>query len=287
MDATDVGKLAVEHLLPILATLALAVVTPLAAWLSRKVSRFLGEREAEMFEETLIVLVDRGIARAEQRGLMWAKDRGELPAGAQKLEWALEFLGSELAERGREIAERRLVDLIESRLGTEGAPGDAVEAMEIAATLSAQKVKQRLSTIPPAAGALLALTLVGCGASAFERSATTLGALNVVQTGVAAAGAEVVRQDLDETCGADLSCREARVARWEELAASVNLAASLIDAAEEAVAAWGGDDDASPAEACAAVSAAVDALAAAKVLAESFRPDIAARLPGVPAWECE
>lgn len=135
--------------------------------------------------------------------------------------------------------------------------------------------------------ALAACVLVGCGASAFERSATTLGALNVVQVGVAAAGSEVVRQDLDEACGADVPCRETRVERWRELAAAVNLAAASIDAAEEAVATWGGREDTSPAEACEAVAAAVEALAAAKTLAESFRPDLAERFPGVPAWECE
>ncbi|MEO1077485.1 MAG: hypothetical protein AAFX41_16200 [Bacteroidota bacterium] len=131
------------------------------------------------------------------------------------------------------------------------------------------------------------LMLSGCGASAFERSATTLGAINVVQKAVAAAGTEVIRQDLNEACGADLACRGERKVRWEELVASVDLAASLIDAAEEAVAAWGGEGDTVPAEACEAVAAAVEALAAAKTLAESFRPELAERFPGMPAWECE
>ncbi|MEM1418757.1 MAG: hypothetical protein AAGH15_27930 [Myxococcota bacterium] len=152
-------KLFAEFAIPIAGTIALAVLTPVVRHVVRRLADALDLKESEHVERLVLEKVDEGIAYAEQRGLQWTKARGALPDGAQKLDWALKFIGRELDAVGViDVTTQRLIDLIESRLGDARAPGDAVEGMETTQRLRMERLR---ASVPPAVTALLAFVLLG------------------------------------------------------------------------------------------------------------------------------
>jgi hypothetical protein len=131
----DWTKLILEYLLPPLALIATGVL----AVLGRAAIRWLGARlgveraaTVEYYARAWADLADDAIGYAEQRGLVWARERGELPPSAEKLELALRWATDEAERRGLpERARHELVALIEARLGRPDTPGEADEARDV------------------------------------------------------------------------------------------------------------------------------------------------------------
>jgi len=130
------AKVATEALLPFVLSLvggALLILGRYAhRWLARKLD--VEELIAEEHRDALVrSIIEGGISLAEQRAMVRLRERGELPDGAKKLEWALEWAIAEMKRRGvPELARDYLIDLIESRLGDPRAPGVSIRAGAVA-----------------------------------------------------------------------------------------------------------------------------------------------------------
>lgn len=138
--ATAAIKVVTEALIPPVAL----VVAGVAAALGRSLLRFLnarfGTEEIAVrlnAEKLLVQILDEGIAFAEQKGLVWARNVGELPEGALKLGWALDFVKVQMKEhRLPERTRDYLVDRIEARLGNPSAPGESIRGNDAALKLA-------------------------------------------------------------------------------------------------------------------------------------------------------
>ncbi len=152
----DTFKAILEMAIPILADLAGPAIAVIAAYLARRLAKFLRFQEDEKLEAFIRSKVDDGITYAEQMGLKFARQRGELPEGSLKLTWALGFVQRELAASGVvDVGAGRIAEMIESRLGDRDGPGDAIAAGDVLRRLHANA--------PAVLGALLALSvLTGC-----------------------------------------------------------------------------------------------------------------------------
>jgi len=133
------AKVAAEVIVPVLLTLVSGALVILGRYVHRWLAAKLGVEEliAEEKRDSITrEIIDGGIAYAEQRAMQWARTEHNLPDGAAKLRWALNWISSELHRRGLPaIAKERLEDLVDSRLGNPSAPGSAdraeVEAMRL------------------------------------------------------------------------------------------------------------------------------------------------------------
>jgi hypothetical protein len=143
-DVVTYGKVITEALLPALLSILTGALLVLGRyahrWLARKLD--IEDMVAEEHRDALVrSIVETGTALAEQRGLKWARERGELPAGAQKLQWALDWIVAELQRRGLpEHARDELIDLIDASLANPAAPGDATRASVVASRLRGSEV---------------------------------------------------------------------------------------------------------------------------------------------------
>lgn len=168
----DYIKLIAEHLLEpllvVLAGVAIALARAGKRWLNRRLGTEEVTRELQL-DALLVRLTDMAVAYAEQRGRVYARDRGALPASAAKLEWALDFLSREMAERKLpQKARDHLVDLIEARLGTPEAPGTADRATDAVLRLQAGASKATALLVV----LMVTLPSVGCGAQRYRTHLT-------------------------------------------------------------------------------------------------------------------
>lgn len=139
-------KVIVAQTLPLVVEALGVVLLALASGLVHLVARKLKVEkvvaEAGTYELLRKIAAD-GAARAEHKGLVWAKDHGELPAGTQKLEWALEYAMSQAKAHGlTKVATDRLVEIIHARLGDPHAPGHEDRAEAIAMRLRGEALEQ-------------------------------------------------------------------------------------------------------------------------------------------------
>lgn len=126
----EIAKTATELLLPVV----LLIAGPALAALSRSGVRWFAARtqllnieQERAIADAFTAVIDGGVAYAEARALRWAQERDQIPPGAEKLEAALTWIVDEAQDRGLpELGRDRLVRMIESRLGTDGAPGGLV-----------------------------------------------------------------------------------------------------------------------------------------------------------------
>ena len=153
----DTFKAVIEFMIPIIGDLAAPAIAVIAAYAARRLAKFLSVQESEKLEAFVREKVGDGVAYAEQMGLRFARDRGELPDSAAKLSWALGFVQRELEASGIvDVGAGRIVELIESRLGDRDAPGDAIAAGDTLRRLHAK--------LPTGVfGGLLALLMVTTG----------------------------------------------------------------------------------------------------------------------------
>lgn len=129
----------VEQMAPVVANIVGAALSVAMLAATTLILRRLGLEKVAHHHRThelVLTWVEEGVALAEHRGLVWARDRGELPEGAQKLEWALQHVVREMKEAGiPELARDRLVHLVEAVLGTPSAPGHEDRAEAVAMRL--------------------------------------------------------------------------------------------------------------------------------------------------------
>ncbi len=166
--ATAAIKVVTEALIPPVAL----VVAGVAAALGRSLLRFLNARfgteevTARLNAEALFnQFIDGGIAFAEQKALIWARDRGSLPSGSLKLKWAIDFIKAQMKEHSLpERARDFLVDRIEARLGNPAAPGESVRGQEAVLKLVGQPQPEVPEGVVISDPGLRDLTLVGSDA---------------------------------------------------------------------------------------------------------------------------
>ena len=126
------AKVVTEALLPVVLSIVGGMLLMLGKfahrWLAQKlqVEELIAEEKRDQLTKEV---VDGGITFAEQKGMGWARERGELPPSAAKLKWALDWIIPEMKRRGLpELAREKLEELIDSRLGNPKAPGHADRA---------------------------------------------------------------------------------------------------------------------------------------------------------------
>lgn len=120
--------------------LAVALVGGLLHLIARRLGVEKYAKELGAYELAKTITAD-AVAYAEQRAYAWAASNGVLPAGALKLQWALEFAEREARARGLvKLAKERLVALIEARLGDPNSPGGAYRAEATVARLRGAEV---------------------------------------------------------------------------------------------------------------------------------------------------
>jgi hypothetical protein len=143
-EAVIYAKVATETLLPIVLSIVGGLLLVLGRfahrWLARKlqVEELIAEEKRDQLTKDV---VDGGITFAEQKGMGWARERGELPPSAEKLKWALDWITAEMRRRGLpELAREKLEQLIDSRLGNPKAPGHADRAEVVTSRLRGAQV---------------------------------------------------------------------------------------------------------------------------------------------------
>lgn len=115
----DYVQVVVEFALPIVSTLLVAVLTPLAIWLGRKLAAKATVEEQRQLDALLSAIVVQGIHFAEERARQ-SLQRGDRSTGARKLQDALHYVRQRLDESGIVgIGARRLQDIIEAKLNYE------------------------------------------------------------------------------------------------------------------------------------------------------------------------
>lgn len=124
----------------VLAAALIALVGGLLHLIARRLGVEKYAKELGAYELAKTITAD-AVAYAEQRAYAWAASNGALPAGALKLQWALEFAEREARARGLvKLAKERLVALIEARLGDPNSPGGAYRAEATVARLRGAEV---------------------------------------------------------------------------------------------------------------------------------------------------
>ena len=108
----------VENVLPVVVTIFVPLLSVLVAWAVMKLKTKLGLDVSASQQKMLTDAIDNGIGLAEQWALGKLK-RGEgAPAGAEKLDKALEFVNEQVSKFGLDAKARDgLVKLVEARLG--------------------------------------------------------------------------------------------------------------------------------------------------------------------------
>lgn len=108
----------IENVLPVLTMLLVAVISVFATWALKKLKDKLGVDISAQHQALLTKAIEDGIGLAEQWALTKVKRGEAAPAGAEKLDKALEFVTAtakdlKLDEKAKDV----LVKLIEARLG--------------------------------------------------------------------------------------------------------------------------------------------------------------------------
>ena len=115
----DIVKAIVEAILPIAATLAIAVLTPVAMWAGRKLQAKLNIDSEIALDQQLARIVEQGVYYAEEQGRQWAKD-GETISPDGKLRSAIDYVSKRLEEMGIVAASAETITaLIEAKLNQE------------------------------------------------------------------------------------------------------------------------------------------------------------------------
>ena len=278
-------KTITEHLLPPVLIIVAGVLTMLGRYLMKWLAHKL---RAEQFYEQQAVeaavdrVVSSAVSYAEQMALSWARDKQELATGPRKLDWALGYIRREMMEqRLPEMARDRMVDLIEARLGSPEAPGEAVRAQDA-------MMKLRSSAIT---GAVLCLFLAACGgATSIERATRAYGSVRAVHTRAVQTLRTVISEDLRDHCSeaADPSgCVQERAARWSATQSAVNAAAASLDVSADALLLWAERNQPNdvPAELCPVIAESVEAVRAYMTMLDDLGHGLP--LPGTAVWECE
>jgi hypothetical protein len=143
-EASSWLRVVVAELGPMFFEVLAVALTALVGGLLHLIARRLGvekyAKELGAYELAKTITAD-AVAYAEQRAYAWAASNGALPAGALKLQWALEFAEREARARGLvRLAKERLVALIEARLGDPNSPGGAYRAEATVARLRGAEV---------------------------------------------------------------------------------------------------------------------------------------------------
>lgn len=113
----DVLKVAADFLLPIVATLLLAVLVPLARKLGAVLAAKADAETRVRVEQLLEQLAIQGTHYAEEQGRKALRAGEPRPSGADKLELALGYVQERLSDAGVvDLAATQLRELIESRL---------------------------------------------------------------------------------------------------------------------------------------------------------------------------
>jgi hypothetical protein len=201
------AKVATESLLPVVLTLVSGAMLILGRYVHRWLAAKLGVEQliAEEKRDALVRdVIDGGIARSEQRTVQWARERGELPPGPAKLEWALKWIVDELHRRGLpELGRDQLAELVEARLGDPRAPGEADRASAVLYRLRGDDVDRERSTAAARGAVLFAVLacvapLGGCSTGQLQAHTTAArlarSTLDTTATGIEAACAPAVSE---------------------------------------------------------------------------------------------
>lgn len=115
----DVVKLILEFVLPIVASIAIAALTPVAVWAGRKLQEKLHLETELALDAQFARIAEQAVYYAEEKGREWARDTVPFE-GSDKLSAALEYANARLEEMGLVAASSNaLKQLIEGKLNQE------------------------------------------------------------------------------------------------------------------------------------------------------------------------
>jgi len=113
-------KVIADTLLPLVATLLIATLTPLAVWLGRKLAARLELDNKAQYDGLIDSVVERAVHWSEEQAHKALKADKVTQDGPTKLLAALRFARARLEELGwLDVGRDKLAELIEARLGIE------------------------------------------------------------------------------------------------------------------------------------------------------------------------